>query len=345
MFKWLPYQSGFAYLPVLILSLVLIIVAVGFNTFSSLKPLEKRQQPPLKRLGLLLASDLQTSTVDGIKEGLKQLGYVEGENILYDIKNPKGDRELTKKLASDIVASKPDVMIPVSTTATTAILEVNKDANLPTIFVDVGNIKSLKIADLRHPGGNITGIASDSLAVSGKRMEILKELVPDAKLLGILINPKHVSYEENIKVLEEASQALGVKLKLYNVSSVDDLKSVLDQLAKDKPDGMMTTTESILSENANIIAESLRVSKIPSIDFNEEKGINAGYLLLYGVSRFETGKQGARLIDKVLKGENPGEIPVEFSTALKLDVNTSLAEEFGITLPESILLRVGKVSE
>ncbi|MBI2036553.1 ABC transporter substrate-binding protein [Candidatus Microgenomates bacterium] len=339
-------QEGFSRLQVL--TAVFVIAAIGAilfafnlsNSFNITNPLKKT---PPKRIAILTASDLQLTAVDGIYAGLAELGYKEGVNVIFNVQNPKGDRELTKKMATEIAASKPDLIVPVSTTATKAVQEAVKGTNIPVVFVDVGTVSELGILDLQRPTGNITGVGTDSTNVAGKRMEILKEIIPAAKTFGILVNPKHVSYEEIKKVHEEAADGLNITVRFYNLTSKEELMQVLQTIAKENPDGVMTTTESLLSANAETIAKALVQAKIPSIDFNEEKGVNAGYLVFYGAQRFDTGKQGARLISKVLKNESPNKIPVEFSTKLRLDINATLAKSMGVTIPQSILRRANKI--
>ena len=189
-------QKGFTF-PALLLWLLLAAVIGGILLIitNAVNPtlLSKAIKPTPKRIAIITASDLQLTAIDGVKAGLSELGYKEGINVIFDLKNPKGDRELTKKMAADIVASKPDLIVSASTTATKAVQEAVKGTNIPIVFVDVGTVAELGISNLQHPSGNITGVGTDSTRIAGKRMEILKEVVPTAKTFGVLINPNHVS--------------------------------------------------------------------------------------------------------------------------------------------------------
>lgn len=340
-------QKGFTF-PALLLWLliaaaigaILLIIANAVNP-ALLSQAIKPSTP--KRIAILTASDLQLTAIDGVKAGLSELGYKEGVNVVFELQNPKGDRELTRKMAADIVASKPDLIVSASTTGSKAVQDAVKGTAIPVVFVDVGTLSELGISDIQHPAGNMTGVATDSTKVAGKRMEILKEVVPTAKTFSILVNPKHVSYSEIKKIHEEAAKALGVTVRFYNITSKEEISSVLAKLASEHPDGVMTTTESLISANAEQIAKALAQAKIPSIDFNEEKGVKAGYLIFYGVERFDTGKQGARLAAKVLKGESPNKIPIEFAVKSQLQISATLAKQMGITLPQSILRRANKI--
>lgn len=340
MTKFFFNKSGFiGTLQLLIIAFILVVGTLVIYFFLNKPELKTEERLNPKKISMLVSSDLQLSSVDGIKAGLADFGYIEGRDIIYELKNPKGDRPLTKRMAETIVSSDPDLIVPVSTTATTAIREAMGDKTIPVVFVDVANIKEVKIEDIKHPGGLITGVTSDTVSAGAKRMEILKELVPKAKIFGVLMNPNHVSVKEIKQVHDGAAKSLNVGVKYYEISSQDQLKGVLDQLVKERPDGVMTTSEAIISNNAEFIASTLQGARIPSIDFNVERGVKSGYLMMFGLSRFDTGKQGARLIDKVLKGTNPGDLPIEFAQELRLELNKEVAAEIGVVFPDGILRR------
>lgn len=328
----------------LFISLLFFLAITGISAYvfyNSAFPEPKIVAP--KRISMLLASDLQLNSIDGLKTGLKELGYIEGKDIVIDIKNPKGDRNLTKTMAVEIVASKPDLIVSISTSASSAVRDANKDALLPVVFVDVGNFNELGIENIQRPGGAMTGVVVDNVPAAPKRMEILKTLLPGMKRIGILVNNKHVSYNEILKTHEEGAKKLGFKINWYNVTKKEDVSLAMEKFVKDKPDAFMTTSEATISGNAPLIAPVLRKAKISSIDFNIERGVSSGYLMVYGVARFDTGKQGARIVDKVLKGEKPGNIPIEFASSLRFEINAALAKEMNINVPESLLLQANKV--
>ena len=327
----------------LVLIVVVILIALAGAVFF-IAPLANNGANKLSKKAIFLtASDLQLNGVDGVKAGLKELGYKEGIDIAYELFNPKGDRELTKKMAEEIVAKKPDLIVSVSTSASSAIKEANKDAKIPVVAVDVGNFAELGIENIQRPGGFMTGVVVDNVPAAPKRMEILKELLPNLKTIALLVNDKHVSYNEILKTHEEGAKKLGIKLIWYPVTKKEEVPPAMEKLVKAKPDAFMTTSEAVISGNAGLIAPVLKKAKIPSIDFNVERGVKAGYLVVYGIPRFDTGKQGARMIDKVLKGQNPGDIPVEFASTITFEINNVLAREMELKVPDSLLLRANKV--
>lgn len=313
--------------------MVLVFVAVGFYVYS----VKNMNANPPKIVSILTASDLQLSAADGIKNGMEEAGFREGKEVIYEIRNPKGDKELVAKMARDIINSRPDVIVPISTTAAVAIRDANNIAQLPVVFVDVGNLKQLGIVDVKKPGGSMTGLTSNSLAMGGKRVEMLKEAVPWAQNFAVVFNPNSVNYEDIRKVYDDAAKMLGMKITPYNASSEAELKTALDRIAKDQPDGFLTIPDMITSEYATTIVKVLTEAKIPSIDFNTEKGAKEGYLIMLGVTRFSMGKEGARLIIKALKGEKLGDVPIEYAVGPTIEINLKTAEAIGVELPDSVL--------
>lgn len=323
--------------------IVVILLIVTALIFFVSPPLTKNGGSAPKRIGMLLASDLQLTSVEGIRAGFKELNLVEGRDFIIDLKNPKGDRDLTKKMAVEIVNSKPDLIVPVSTSASSAIREANKDAQIPVVAVDVGNFKELGIENVQRPGGFLTAVVVDNVGVAPKRMEILRTLNPALKTIGVLVNPKHVSYDEIFKVHEDGAKKLGIKILWYEMTKKEEVAPAMVRLVKDRPGAVMTTSEATISGNSDLIAPPLRKAKIASMDFNVERGVSSGYLMVYGASRYDVGKQGARMISKVLSGEKPGDIPLEFASALTFEINAALAGEMGVKIPESLLLQASKV--
>lgn len=325
----------------LLVIVILILAVAGFIYFVA--PPLKKSAPGPKHIAMLLASDLQLATVNGIRAGFKELSLEEGKDFIIDLKNPKGDRDLTKKMAQEMVASKPDLIVSVSTSASSAVKDANKDAKIPVVAVDVGNFKELGIENVQHPGGFLTAVVVDNVGIAPKRMEILRTLLPNLKTIGILVNPKHVSYNEIFNVHTEGAKKLGIKILWYEMTKREEVSPAMERLIRDRPDAVMTTSEAVISGNADLIAPLLKKAKIVSFDFNVERGVSSGYLMVYGASRFDVGKQGSRMINKVLNGTNPGDIPVEFASSLTFEINGSLAKSFGLVIPEKLLLQATKV--
>ncbi|MBI2020965.1 ABC transporter substrate-binding protein [Candidatus Giovannonibacteria bacterium] len=332
-------MSGNKYVLIVIIALVILGGVFLYPSFFN----KKEAVPEPKRISMLTASDLQLSTIDGLRLGFKDLGLKEGVDFVLELRNPKGDRDVTATMAREIISKKPDVIVSISTSATSAIQEANKEAKIPTVAIDVGNFKQLNIENIQRPGGFITGVVVDNVGVAPKRMEMLKKLLPNLKTIGVIANPKHVSYNEIIDAHNMGGEKLGIKSVYYHATKKEEIASMLEKITKEKPDAIMTTSEAVISGNAETIASALRKSKIPSLDFNIERGVGSGYLMVYGVARFDVGKQSARMVAKVLQGEKPGNIPVEFASPSSFEINNTLAKEINIKIPEALLLQATKV--
>jgi len=324
---------------IIILAIIAVVALILFVS----PPFKTSQPATPKRIGVLTASDLQLATIEGIRAGVKELGLTENKDFVIELRNPKGDLNLVKTMATDIVVSKPDLIVSVSTSASSAMKEADDGAKIPVVAVDVGNFAQLGVENIQHPGGFMTGVIVDNVVTAPKRMEILKTLLPKLKTVGILANPENVSYGNVIKIYEEAAGRLGLRALWYNVTKKEDILAAMQKMIRDDAGAFMTVNDAVISGNSNLIVPPLKQAKIPSIDFNVERGVSSGYLMVYGAARFDVGKQGARMIYKVMQGEKPGDIPVEFFSALTFEINTALAREMDVKIPESLLLQASKV--
>jgi putative ABC transport system substrate-binding protein len=323
----------------LILCLAAALLAMGLLMWGNFLPGQQTEEnTKVYRLGIITSSDLQQDAVDGFKEKMTQLGYTEGVNVNYDFQNPKGDRNLTKQMAKDLVAKKLDLYVPFSTTGTKAMQDALKGTGFKMVFGDVSNYKELGIENLLSPHKNMKGATSINIVYSEKRMQILKEVVPDAKIFGIIWNPTHVSFNEIKKLNEDAARNLNVSLLIAEgTTNEETLASIKSKFKRGEVDGVIITSDTTISGQAEKIAEYLRQEKIPSIDFSLEKGISSGYLVTYGTSRKELGKQTAVMVDKVLKGASVDDLPIEFPAVIELQLNARLAKEMGIEFPQALL--------
>lgn len=288
------------------------------------------------RVGMITASDMQLETIEGFRDAMAGLGYNEGVNIVYYIQNPKGDRELTKKLAKDLAAKDLDLYVSFSTTATKAMLDAQKGTGAKIVFGDVGDYTELGLESIRNPGKNITGVTTGKVELSGKRMEILKEAVPNARVFGIIWNPSRPNINQIKKLNEEAARDLNISLVAAEGTTEEEIfTSIKTKIKHGEVDGVIATSDAIISGQNEKIAQYLRQEKIPSIDANLEGG--SGYLISHAPSRKEIGKQTAVIVNKIFKGPHVDNIPVEFPRMVELHLNATLAKEIGIELPPGLL--------
>ncbi len=319
----------------LAVTLLVMGLLIWGNLLQAHQPEEKAK---IFQLGILTSSDMQLDTVEGFKEKMAQLGYTEGINMNYDIQNPRGDRNLTKKMAKDLVAKNLDLYVSFSTTATKAMQEAQTGTGAKIVFGDVGAYTELGLESIRNPAKNITGVTTGKVELSGKRMEILKEAVPNARVFGIIWNPARPNFNLIKKLNEEAARDLNISLVVAQGTTGEEiLASIKSKIKHGEVDGVITTSDATISGQTEKIAEYLRQEKIPSIDCNLEEGVMSGYLISHAPSRKEIGGQTAVMVDKVLKGAQVDNMPVEFPRMVELHFNATLANELGIELPKGLL--------
>lgn len=296
------------------------------------------------RIGGLISGDSFIPAFEGFKKRMTELGYIEGKNIIYDLRNSKRDRERLKRLAADLVQSKPDLIVTSSTTATVPVAKVTKGTNIPVVFLSAGNpLKVVK--SYASSGNNLTGISSGSLELLGKRMELLKELVPQLKRVIVLQAPSATNYEKSRRLTEEAAKRLGLEIAEVQALNVKHFKEkILPLINRQLGQAFFLPPVSSSFLSRKMLAEHLIKEKIPSVGPNVQYA-RAGMLAAYSSDYYELGRQGAILVDKVLKGAWPTDLPIEMPFKLKLVINLKTAKAIGLKIPKEILLRADEVIE
>lgn len=323
--------------------LIVLIAVIGFSDYFD-KLFKPSEQLKKWNIVAMVNSDTQLPTIEGIKAGLQELGYQEGVHYSIDVKNPKGVRDAVPPMAAEIVNSRPDLIIAVSTTVTTAIRDANKDAKLKVVFANVGNYERLEIKDPQKPGF-MSGLATDNVGTAPKRIQFLKSAIPDAKSFAVILDPKSLSYEGLRNSHKKASEALGIEIKEYLATNKSEVEQALAAMEKDKQDGFLVVPETVNSDNTQLIIDTLKKAKIPTLSYNIEKGARIGYLFTYGLSEFSIGKEAVYFVDKVMKGTNPGDLPVAFARNLVLEINAKTAADIGFKIPDVILRQANKIYE
>jgi len=319
---------------ILLISLILIV--------SSLFPGGSRDAEPaqLVRIGVLTPSWGPPPQVVGLRDGLQELGYREGEQFVIGVRFTQGDikalltaaRELAK-LGPDLIFAHRDGAAKAAQMATTRIPTVFAGVNDP---VGIGLIKSFA-----RPGGNITGVTDLELSLAPKRLEVFREVVPGLKRVLFPYDPADTYSVAGVKVYRKAAQRLGIVLVEKPLRTEEEAQAVLSQVQKGKIDGILRPASSSLNI-PGFILEAAAKQGIPTM-FNAVFMVEQGALSSYGPDEYETGRQAARLVDKILKGANPAEIPVEVNTKIKFAINLKVAKALGITIAPEVLYRADKV--
>jgi putative ABC transport system substrate-binding protein len=306
----------------------------------SASPGEAQQAKRLPQVGLLVyGSPRPAAFPEGaVLEGLKELGWVEGQNMALLIRYAEGRPEPLPDLARDLVGSKVDVIVTVGTDV--ARLVKNVVGPIPLVAaVSEDPVEIGLVSSLNRPGGNMTYMSSE---LAGKRLELLKEILPRASRVAILWNPTHVDSE--VRELEPAARSLGIKLQSVEARTTEELDGALRAVAAGGADAVMVVPSRMINLNAKRIAEFARERRLPAVSmwgaFAE-----AGGLMTYGPDIPTMIGRMATHVDKILKGARPGDLPIERPTRFELVVNRRTAKALGVTLPQSLLLRADRVIE
>jgi putative ABC transport system substrate-binding protein len=290
------------------------------------------------RVAVLLAADMYLPlSAEGLKEGMSELGYREGEDIEYTIYNAKGDVNKLKVMAKEIVQSRPDVICPSIISAIDAVKETGTD--LPVVFlesmypVEFGLVKSLN-----KPGTNYTGTSNMTGPMSGKRLELLKEMFPHIKKAALICNPDNQVSWLSLEESKRSAKTLELDIEAHLVYKHEEVDRAIAEVEAGTAEALMLNPDfMVFSRIDEIVTMALR-KKIPTIGIDPTQ-VQRGILVSYGGGLKDIARQAARHVDKVLKGVPPAEIPIEAPRRYKLYINMKTAEEINASLPEEILLR------
>lgn len=281
---------------------------------------------------------------DAITAGLRELGYVEGQNILIEARWANGRFELLPGLAAELVHLKVDVLVTSLTQATLAAKQVT--TTIPIVMAGVGDpVAAGLIASLARPGGNITGTASLIVDIVGKQMELLKEIAPGVTRVAVLWNPANSAFQKlQLSQVEIASRAAGLQLQLLEASAPSDFDLAFRSIAREQTKALAVLGDPLFSANAGLIAKSALRDQLVTVSNNRVMA-QAGILLTYGPSLPQLHRRASVYVDKILKGAMPGDLPVEQPTTFELIVNLTSAKSLGIAVPPVLLARADEVIE
>ena len=310
-------------------------------------PLTTPAQPASPVVGYLgnASSELSANAVRAFREGLSEIGYVEGRNVTIKYRWADGQNNQLPALAADLVGRQVSVIAaPGSTPA--ALAAKAATATIPVVF-QIGSdpVAAELVGSLARPGGNVTGVASMNTELGPKRLELLRELIPTAKIIALLVNPTSPFITENIsKDLQSATRTLGLQLHILNASSEHDFDTVFAALVQLRADALVIAPDALfINRREQLGALTLRHA-VPAIaQFREFAA--AGGLMSYGGSFMEGARQVGVLTGRILKGEKPADLPVQQSTKVELIVNQKTAKALGISVPQALISRADEVIE
>lgn len=294
--------------------------------------------PP--RIGFLTPMPESGPDREGFRQGLRELGYVEGRNILIDWRSGETAEEL-RALAEALVKGKVDVIVTTGTPATKAAMQGT--ATIPVVFAGVGDpVANGFAASLAKPGGNGTGVSVVSTELYPKRLEFLHRLAPKARRITYLLNSSHPLTARYVEEMEMAARALGIRLQTLDARNAHELDAVLQTLDKNPPEAILVGGDLLFFVHMRKLATAVRNARVPAI-FPYEDYHEHGALMSYGPSLREAGRLAAVYVDKILKGANPSELPIQQISRYELIIDMRLARELGIDVPRELLVRADRV--
>jgi putative tryptophan/tyrosine transport system substrate-binding protein len=297
------------------------------------------QVPKVYRIGALVADDQFIPAIDGFKQRMTQLGYVEGKNVLYDFQNSKGDQVALKKFGELLIQEKPDLIVTSSTTATVMVAKLTAGSNLPVIFLSAGSPLRV-VKSFASSGNNLSGISTSSLDLIPKRMELLKNLAPKIRRVIVLVAPAGIgiTHERFVADAREAAKKLRLEPVLLEVQAknAEEMKQKIPLIKRSLGDALFLPPEATVVASAEEIARQMIKEKLPHVGPNIET-VKRGLLAAYSANYHSLGQQGAVLVDKVLKGARPTDLPIEQPFKLILMLNLKTAKSMGLDIPNDIL--------
>ncbi|MFO1313690.1 MAG: ABC transporter substrate-binding protein [Burkholderiales bacterium] len=282
-----------------------------------------------------------SANVTAFRAGLKELGYVEGRDIVVDVWFADGSGERVIEMMPEVMASKPDLVVGAGGLALFAILKTRP--SLPIVFsISADPVEAKIVQSYARPGGNMTGISLFSLDLVGKRLDLLKQALPHAKRIALVVSPQHPGERLELAAAKDAAQKLGLVIRYFPVTSEKELEAALADIARERDDAILAFADGFTLQFAGRIAEFARKTRIPAID-GWEPFARAGNLMTYGPVIDDVYRRLASYVDKIRKGAAPGDLPVERPIAVELVVNQTAAKQLGIVLSPVLLTTANKV--
>jgi putative ABC transport system substrate-binding protein len=306
-----------------------------------------QQGERVRRVGILMGfaenDEVWQAYLASFRASLKELGWIEGRNVRFDVRFAGDSPEHTRAVATELVTKSPDLIFVSTNPVLSAVMEATR--TIPIVFTWVSDsVGSGYVASLAHPGGNVTGFHNFEPAFGGKWLEVLKEVAPGVRRVAVLHVPEISANLALLRAAETASKALGVTVIPAAVRNADDVERVLTAFAREPDGGLIVTPSPLTGTRRDVIigvAGKLHLPAIYSFGFYSA----SGGLVSYGLDQLELVRGAASYVDRILRGANAGELPVQLPTKYPLVVNLKTAKALGLKIPEAFLLRADEVIE
>ena len=307
---------------------------------------EAQQPKKVSRLGYLSGLDpaSESTRSEAIRMALRELGYIEGQNIATEYRYGEGRADRAPELAAELVRLKVDIIV-VAGGARVVQAAKNATKTIPIVMVGRGSdpVKAGLVESLARPGGNVTGLTNLTVELGGKRLELLKEAVPKLARVAVLYAPGATGAVIQMKEdLPIAARALKLTIQPWEIGDTGGFERVFTALNKDRPDGLYLLGGALMNANQKRTAGFAFKSRLPSV-YNTREAVDVGGLMYYGADLADSYRRVAYFVDKILKGAKPADLPVEQPTKFELVINLKTAKQIGLTIPQSMLYRADKV--
>ena len=319
----------------------IVIGILGFFVIANASLAEAQQPGKVSRVGYVSSVGSPDANFEVLRQGLRDMGYVEGKNIAFEYRGALGKADLIPGFVAELLQLKVDLLFCPNLPAINAAKEATK--TVPIVIVSNVDPVELGLVDsFARPGGNITGVTLQSLDLSGKRLELLKETFPKLSRVALVWNLGDQSMNLITKQVQAAAPALGITIQPSGVRDATDFDSAFAKLTQTPPDALFSVADRLITSQRKKILEFAAKNKIPTM-FDAGAAVDAGALMSYGPSRAEVSRRAAVFVDKILKGTKPADLPIEQPMKFELIFNLKTAKELGLTIPPNVLVRADKV--
>jgi putative ABC transport system substrate-binding protein len=301
---------------------------------------EGQPQVKIPRIAVLTSTTVVWQ-IEALRQGLAELGYVEGKNLVIEVRSAEGKLDRLPELATELVRLKPDIIVSSSNPAIIALKRATQ--SIPIIMTSVGDpVGAGFVSSLAHPGGNITGLSNIAEQLSGKRLELLKEIHPKIARIAILRNPRIPTHTVLWNETETAAMAMGIKLIAADFRASGEFEVLFGAMVRDRADALIVLPDPIVLAGRAQLAELASTNRLPAIyPFGEF--VDAGGLMAYGPSHFDLWRRGSQFVDKILKGRKPADLPIEQPKKFEFIINLKAGKQIGLTIPPNVLARADRV--
>ena len=306
-------------------------------------PAEAQQPTKVPQIGYLAAASLSAIAprIAAFRQGLRELNYAEGKNIVIERRYADGKLDRLPALAAELVGLKVDVIVSLGPAITRALKEAT--TTIPIVMTnDSDPVADGFVASLARPGGNITGLSTLAPELSGKRLEILREVVPKLSRVAVLGTSTNPGYAQQLRELELVAKAFKVQLQYLDVLNSKDIETAFRAASKGRADALLTLPSGILFSQRAQVAELAVKNRLPAI-YHQSDYVEAGGLMFYGVNLLDLHRRAATYVDKILKGRTPADLPVEQPMKFEFIVNLQAAKKIGVTIEPNVLVRANEV--